>query len=251
MRNRANCRTDGSLGGFRPSLIHAFILAPCIIPTPAFGQIAASVTLASSDVFRGESTSGNDPALSLSVSADHSSGLFAGASVTAAAGDKPLRINGASQYVGFAHQLGTTALEIGLIHRSYGSQELADEDYRKNYFEAFVGLNRPNLRLRLYMSPNYLRDSRNSFYGEVNGRLLKKGSWSLNGHAGISMLPADPGQTGMRFYEDWSLQVSRPLGKFSVSAGLVATNYAIFEQRRGVKIFSNPPRFVASISRSF
>ena len=185
-----------------------------LLPAPARAQIAGNVTLSSADMFRGETLSGNDPALSLAVGIDHPSGLFAGASVTVAAGERSPRLTSSGQYAGYAVRSGEVSIEAGVVHRDYG--EMFDTAYRKHYFEGFVGISRRSLRARIYVSPDYLVDGRTTYYVEINARLLKVGKWSLTAHGGLSLIPEDldaPRQ-GLRAYEDWSLEVSRPGGKF-------------------------------------
>ena len=215
-----------------------------LLPVPACAQVAGNITLASADMFRGESLSGNDPAVSAAISFDHPSGLFAGGSVTIAAGEQHPRLASASQYAGFALRRGEVSIEAGVIHRDYG--DVIDTDYRKHYFEGFVGVSRRSLRARVYISPDYLIDGRTSYYGELNLRLLKVGKWSLNGHVGLSVIPKDldSPEHGMNTYRDWSLQVSWPVGKFSMSLGVSATDYPVFSESGRAKV-------VFAISRAF
>ncbi len=221
-------------------------------PARARVQVAANVMLESNALFRGETISLDDPAVSVELSADHSSGLFAGASVSVAAGGRDPRMVANTQYAGFATRSGQTTLEIGAIHRNYGSTYIADDAYRGNYFEGFVGVARKNFKLRLYVSPDYLVDGRTTYYGEVSAHLLKKGEWSLNGRGGLSVIPQDIGTPGgMRFYYDWRLAASRPVGKFTASLGIAGTNYPIFGVSKGEGFFSNSPKVFASMSRAF
>lgn len=215
-----------------------------MLPHPALAQVAGSIALSSADMFRGESLSGDDPALSVAVSIDHSSGLFAGGSVTVTAGEHSPRFSSSSQYAGFAMRSGETSIEAGVIHRDYG--DMFDTAYRKHYFEGFVGVSRRSLRARVYISPDYLVDGRNTYYGEVNLRILKVGKWSLNGHAGLAVIPKDldSPEHGMDTYRDWSLQVTRPVGKFSLSLSVAATNYPVFSENGRAKV-------VFAISRAF
>ncbi len=240
-------RIAGSVADRRGSGRRLLYLLPALAglaATPAAAQVAGNVSLASADMFRGETLSGNDPALSVAVNIDHSSGLFAGASITAAAGDRDPRITSATQYAGYALRKGETSLEVGVIHRDYG--EMFDPAYRKHYFEGFVGVSHRSIRARIYVSPDYLQDGRTTYYGEVNVKLLQAGKWSLNAHAGLSLIPADldAEDQGMQDYEDWSVQISRPVGKFSVSLGVSGTNYPVFSENGRAKVF-------AVISRSF
>jgi uncharacterized protein (TIGR02001 family) len=223
-----------------------------VAASPARAQLSATVALESNAMFRGETISENDPAASLEVTLDHDSGLFAGASVIVAAGDQSPRIVSNTQYGGFAGRAGEITYEIGAIHRNYGSATMADTSYRGDYYEGFVGVSRKDVRLRLYVSPDYLVDGRTSYYGEVNAQLLKRGKWTFRGHGGISAIPQDIGTPGgLRIYYDWSLSASRPLGDFNANLGIAGSNYPIFLPRNGVGFFSDSPKFYASISRTF
>lgn len=233
------------------TVLGGLTLGGVLLPTAAQAQFAGNVSLMTSEMFRGESTSGDDAAASLEISYDHSSGFFGGASVTIAGGERNLHYNGSNQYVGYAWRQGETSLEIGAIHRDYAAASLFDEAYSPHYFEGFVGYARRNLRVRVYVSPDYLRDGRTSGYGEVNARLLKLGQWSLNGHGGVSAIPADPGDSGLRFYYDWSVQANRMVGSFALGVGIATTNYRVFGPDAGPGFLENSPRLFASIGRAF
>lgn len=251
MRMLAGRAVKGFPAGVLAAVLRGFLLGGALLPTAAQAQFAGNVSLMTSEIFRGESTSGDDAAASLEISYDHVSGLFAGASVTIAGGESSLHYNGSNQYVGYAWRQGETSLEFGAIHRDYAAGSLFDEAYSPHYFEGFVGYARRNLRMRIYVSPDYLRDGGATFYGEVNTRLVKLGQWSFNGHGGVSAIPADPGDTGMRLYYDWSLQANRALGGFALGLGIAATNYRVFGPDKGPGFLQNNPRIFASISRAF
>jgi uncharacterized protein (TIGR02001 family) len=219
--------------------------------TPAQADIAANITVATSDIFRGESTSDNDAATGLEISYDRPAGLFAGASVTFAGGQHDPHFNSATQYVGYALQRGETTFEMGVIHRDYAARSVFDTEYSPHYFEGFVGVSRRRLLLRLYLSPNYLRDGRMSYYGEMSKMLLKSGKFSLFGLGGLTLLPPDSGQGGMRVYYDWKFQATRSLGRASVGLGIAGTNYPVFGPNNGAGFSQNKPRIFASISRAF
>lgn len=210
----------------------------------AHAQISGTISLASNEMFRGESVSGNDPAVSAAFSLDSDSGLFAGASASIAAGGESPRLTSATQYAGYAIRKGQVSAEVGVIHRRY--QRVVDTAYRRDYFEIYAGISTRTIKARVYVSPDYLVDGRSSYYGEVNARLLAVGKWSLDGHAGLHLIPPDIGSAkrGLRNYQDWRVQVSRPLGKVFVSAGIAGTNYPVFSPSGKARVF-------ASISRAF
>jgi uncharacterized protein (TIGR02001 family) len=250
MQGPAVCAIDGGCIA-RRLIACVLLLSSQALAPQAQAQVSANVSLATSNVFRGESTSGDDPAASLEVSYDHPSGLFVGASVAAAFGEHDPHFNGSTQYAGYALRRGETSLEIGVIHRDYDSSSLFDDAYSPHYFEGFVGVTRRSVRLRLYVSPDYLRDGRTTYYGELNGRLLKLGKWSINGHSGLSVIPPELGETGTRYYHDLSLQANRSYGKFALGIGVAETNYPVFAPDEGPGLFQNKPRVFASISRAF
>ena len=211
---------------------------------PATAQVAANVTLASNQIFRGETISADDPGLTLAVSADLPGGLFAGADASFAAGSREPRFTAATVYAGIARKAGPFSLEAGVIHRDYPA--IFDEAYRPHYTEFYVGAAVRRLRLRAYVSPDYLADGRATYYAEANADLARLGSWQLEGHGGFWLIPHDreTAQSGFISYEEWGLRASRPLGPFALSLGLVASNYPVFGP-------SGKARVTAAISRAF
>lgn len=188
--------------------------------------------------------SSNDPAVSASVGFEGKDGIFAGASTSMSVRGGDVRINTATQYVGIAKKVEDTSVEVGLIHRSYDT--LVDTGYTKDFFEAYVGVTRGPIKARFYLSPDYLRDGRNSYYIEVNATLLRRDKWVLDGHAGLSLIPHDIGdpRVGLRDYEDFRLQISRPIGKAFFAAGVASSNYPVYSS-------SGKARAFASVSYAF
>ena len=214
------------------------------VPTAACAQLAASASLSSSEMFRGETISNSDPVIAAGVSLDSRSGLFAGASASLALNTEVPRISALVQYAGYAARSGEWAAEVGVIHRSYA--RVANSDYRRGFFEGFVGAGFRGVRARLYVSPDYMIYGRASYYAEVNARLLKVEAFRLEGHVGLSLIPYDPGayRRGLRRYRDWRLQVSRPVGPLFVSLGVNGTNYPVYSDTGRARVF-------ASISHAF
>ena len=218
----------------------------------ARAQIAANVILESNALFRGETISRDDPAVTIDVSYDHPSGFFAGASFSVAAGDHDPRMIANTQYGGFALRRGEVSLEVGAIRRDYDTHSLYDEDYHGRYVEGFVGASYRKIRARIYVSPSYLADRRNTFYGDVNALILQQGKWSLSGHAGLYAIPRQEGVEGpTRFYIDGSLTVARPIGSFNASLTVANSNYPVFSLSKGTRLFDNKPRVALSLSKAF
>jgi len=199
------------------------------------------VAVNSNAVYRGETISDDDPAITLAVGYDNPTGFYLGADASVAAGAHDPLLVASSQYAGYTFKSGKTSIEFGLVHHDY--RELADVDYNAHYSEAFVGLRRGKARMRIYVSPDYLKDGGPSYYGEVEAQLLKVSQWSLQGRAGLSVIPSGaPGAFDV--YYDWSVQASRSLGKLDVGLGVTGSNYPVFGS-------SGSARFFASVSRAF
>lgn len=210
------------------------------LSSPAYAQFAGSIGLSSNEMFRGETISANDPALSLSLSLDDESGLFAGVSASVAAGNSDPRMTNASQYAGYAKRFGETSVEAGIIRRTY--ERVVDIEYRKDFAEIYAGVTHRSLKARFYVSPNYRRDNRASYYGEINVRLIGFDQWSLDGHAGLSVQPGHQGSgtnPKMQTFRDWRLQISRPVGKLFLSGGVAATNYPVYSPSGKARIFAS------------
>jgi uncharacterized protein (TIGR02001 family) len=214
------------------------------LPAPGQAQPAGSISLASSEMFRGESISSGDPVVSASVSLDSRSGFFAGASASLALNTEVPRISALVQYVGYAKRSGELTAELGVIHRSYA--RIVDTGYRRGFFEGFVGLGFRGVKLRAYLAPDYIIDGRNSYYVELNGRLLKFEKFQLEGHAGLSLIPYDliDNRGGLRRYQDLRLQLTRPVGSLFVSVGVNGNNYPVYSDTGRARVF-------ATISRAF
>lgn len=190
-------------------------------------------------MFRGETISSSDPVIAASVSLDTRSGFFAGASASLALDTEVPRISSMVQYAGWARREGNMTLEFGVIHRSYA--RIVDTDYRRGFFEGFAGVGLGAVRTRMYVSPDYLRDGRASYYMEVNAPLLKHDKWRLEGHAGLSLIPFDKGtgRGGLRRYQDWRLTVTRPLGPLFLSLGVNGTNYPVYSETGRGRVFGS------------
>lgn len=210
-----------------------------LIAGPAHAQVAATVTLASNSLFRGETISRDQPTVSLGLNVEGPDGLYAGASATVTGGPDSPRIATAEQYAGFAKRLGATSIEVGVIHRGY--DRIVDEDYRRGFFEGYIGVTRRRLRARFYVSPDYLRSGPPTYYLDLNATLAAWHGWTLEGHGGLSLIPVEtmPGKRKLERYQDWRLQVGRSIGPIMLSAGLGATNYPVYSESGRIRAFAS------------
>ena len=206
---------------------------------PARAQLATSLTLSSNLLFRGESVSQDDPTVTLAGSYDGPAGLFVGGDLAVSGGAGAPRMAMAEQYAGIARRLGRVSLEAGVIHRDYGA--IYDEAYRLHFFEGYVGLNHRRGRIRFYISPDYLRDGRNTYYLEAEARIARVSGIDLSAHGGLSLIPydLDSGREGFITYEDWSLAASRKVGRIELGAGIGGTNYPVFGPRGRIRAYAS------------
>lgn len=234
------------MGPCEPKLRGGWALAALVFalaPRSACAQTAVELTLASGETYRGESIARADPVARIALSVDHKSGVYAGGSASVAAGAHDPRLAASTQYLGYAARRGGTTFEVGVVHSHF--RTMTDLSYNNDFFQGFAGVARKTLRLRVYASRDYLRDGRTTWYGEFNARLARFGSWSLGGHAGLSRIPADPGEPRhWRSYHDASLTLARSFGAFNFSAAATATDYPVIGTNQG-------PKFTAALSRAF
>lgn len=201
------------------------------------------MAVTTNEIFRGQSTSGDDPAAALAVSYDHPSGLFAGGSLSLAVdGDGP-RLASSTQYAGYAIRRGKTSLEVGAVHRDY--RRVYDRAYHPDYVEFFAGVTRRRTNIRLFASPDYSRRGGTNFYGEINTALVDVEKWSVNGHLGLSFLPRHGGgYSSLRAHPDWKVDASRAVGPFFLAVGAAGTSYPVTAPTGQTRLF-------ASVSRAF
>jgi len=191
-----------------------------VCAAPAFAQFAGTAVVASDDMFRGRSTTDHNPALTVGVSYDHSSGLYAGGSITATAGNNvDPRIGAGTQYAGYARPVGRLSLDIGVVHRSY--TRLYTAEYARDYTEGYVGISGRDIGTRFYLCPDFDGHGKPAAYAEVNATVFSDRYWTMSGHAGALRPPRehDTGQRTTTF--DGRVSVARRLGPVSMSFDMV------------------------------
>lgn len=185
----------------------------------AQGQLGGAISVDSDYRLRGVSLTDNRPALSASLTYDHASGAYAGASVvTHGITDAGGGLLGHMEYVGYAVR-GRDGYDwdVGVSNQDftpYGPQRL-----HLRYSEAYVGVSKGDLSARLYYSPNYLRSWGTTAYLDLNAVVHPAPNWRLSGHAG-ALTPAGGGNGSVRTRYDLRLGVARDL-----RAGEVRANF--------------------------
>jgi Bacterial protein of unknown function (Gcw_chp) len=171
-------------------------------PVAAQAQLVGSATLESQYRWRGVDLSNGQPDLQLSLSYDHSSGLYGG--VTGIAGEtvrngvQPL---GLLTYAGYAVQApdgltwdaGVTESLLALylpIRQSVlaadgtTSFRRATRVYDAEYTEVYGGVSRGDLSAHLYISPDYLHQNLRTAYLDVAAATRPLSWLKLSGHVG-------------------------------------------------------------------
>lgn len=194
------------------------LLFACCSASPAAAQIGATASIFSDARFRGYSLSEGRPVASLDFSYDDPSGAYFGSSATGVLrrGGDPALLDVQAD-AGYAKQLRSgTTLDFGVTHSSY--LNYSHRDRGKSYTEVYAGISRGILSSRISFSPRYFEADRWTTYAEVNANVSPARKWTLTAHAGalLTLHSAPPESYDPDF--DWSLAVTRELGRLSLHA---------------------------------
>jgi uncharacterized protein (TIGR02001 family) len=157
----------------------------------ACAQVAAQAELATDYRYRGVSLSDGAAAIALTLTYDHQSGLYGGA--TLVAGD--LEHGGVQAlsyiaYVGYARRLGQDASwDVGLTNS--GATIGLDRTYVSDYTEIYAGFTKNNISAHIYYSPKYIVERTGTLYLDVDGSAHPASHWRLFGHVGV-LAPLGP-----------------------------------------------------------
>lgn len=151
----------------------------------AQAQVAFNAALDSDYRIRGVSFSDGRAAASFTVSLDHASGLYAGA--TGVLGDtdyfgvKPL---GYQANVGYAVRTRQGwSVDAGASTSRF--TQYGDQREHLSYSELYAGVTAGSFTTHLYYSPDYLGEHVQTLYGEVDGAFQVRPNVRLFGHAGL------------------------------------------------------------------
>ena len=162
-----------------------FTVISLLLAAPAAAQLGISVSADSDYRLRGVSLSAGKPDLSLSVSYDHSSGFYGGASLIGIEG-----LHGGAQFLGSVEYIGytarfdqTNALDVGVTNSNYRLD--ITRPYTLNYTEIYAGIVRDDFNAHIYYSPSYLGEAVGTVYLDLNGAVRPARHWRLFGHVGV------------------------------------------------------------------
>jgi uncharacterized protein (TIGR02001 family) len=201
------------------------MLPLCCLATAAKAQISASASLVSDYRFRGISLSDGQPALTVSLAYDHSSGAYAGVSLigqdTAHDGARML---GNIEYIGYATRKSMgLSWDVGIHNENLTAY--ADKKYVLHYTELYAGMTSNNFSTHLYYSPNYLKAGAITLYADLDGALRPASQWRLFGHVGVQTPLGPPDiQPNRRERYDFRAGIAREFQRCEVDLAWATTS---------------------------
>jgi uncharacterized protein (TIGR02001 family) len=212
---------DWQLGRRERRLVKCGAALAFFLASPAAAQVAATVGVDSDYRLRGYSLTNDHPAISGSVSYDHSSGFYFSLAGLADLRAEP-RFLGIIGNVGYARKVGTVVtIDGGVLRYQIRSAE-SDKpgfEYTEFYGGASVGL----VTGRVYYSPHYRTDALPTLYGEVEAGFEPADKWRLSGHVGVlTYLKSSYYYRSGETHRDWRVTLSRRLGRFELHSAISA-----------------------------
>ena len=193
-------------------------MAAIALSARASAQVAVEGALLSDYRVRGYSISDGEPAASLSLSYDHPSGVYVGATAIGSFQDGEPELAGFQANAGYALRLSPqVSLDAGVsrsvYYYAYGSRNLG-------YTELYFGVSAPHVSARVNYSPDYYRAGTSTLYAAVDGGIEPVTNWVLSAHAGIfSYLGWHPPYLPRERY-DWRIGAARKFGATSLRLDL-------------------------------
>jgi uncharacterized protein (TIGR02001 family) len=183
-----------------------------VFPAIAHAQAGATITITSDERFRGRSVSRGDPALTLSLSYDHPSGIYLNAAAATAIVESEPEVINVQANIGFIRRTaGGAGLDIGVIRSNYSKYSSGERS--SGYTEIYAGVVTRKLAIHFHYSPDYFQSGVQTVYAEIDGVVEPASDWRLTAHAGTLVRVAGPAPPGSgRFGYDWQIAAARGLG---------------------------------------
>ncbi|MDR3388794.1 MAG: TorF family putative porin [Rudaea sp.] len=185
----------------------------------ADAQIAADVSVASENDFRGNSLSNGEPVATLAVTVDGTNGWFAGGLASEARFASYAR-TGPQLVVdaGYARSISSGfSWELGATSTFFPNSSFYD------YGEVFAGFTLNNLTGRLYFAPNYYGRDFRTLYAELNYSHALGDRLRLLGHVGIQQSDV-PMNNAANTTFDTRIGIGTQFGGFGLQINWVDTN---------------------------
>jgi uncharacterized protein (TIGR02001 family) len=187
--------------------------------SPAAAQVGTSISIFSDDRFRGYSLSGARPVAIFDLSYDAPDGFYGALSGSIVAtrhdGLQPLglQLNG-----GYAKRLSSSlTVDLGTVHSNYSNY--TSRGPGRSYTEVYAGLAGKILSSRISVSPDYLKPSVWTLYGEVDANMPTGKKLRLTAHVGmLVLLERQANNESYRPDFDWRLGIARDFGPVTVNA---------------------------------
>ena len=193
-------------------------MAAIALSARASAQVAVEGALLSDYRVRGYSISDGEPAASLSLSYDHPSGVYVGATAIGSFQDGEPELAGFQANAGYALRLSPqVSLDAGVsrsvYYYAYGSRNLG-------YTELYFGVSAPHVSARVNYSPDYYRAGTSTLYAAVDGGIEPVTNWVLSAHAGIFRYLGTKPYFLPRERYDWRIGAARKFGATSLRLDL-------------------------------
>ena len=204
-----------------PTLIIFVVTIACASPGAAAAQVAAQLSVATDDRFRGFSLSGGRPVASAAVTWDDLSGVYVDAQALAASGaGQEFGLLSGTVSLGYAKRLGgERALDFGVTRTQFTSRYVSGR--ATAYTDVYVGLAARMLTARVHLSPHYFGSRTTVGYVELGAAIPLTPRLRLTGHAGLSQRLTREAQTrGSNTGYDLSVGATRTLGRVELGVSL-------------------------------
>lgn len=203
---------------------------------PAIAAGVGTVSIVSDAVFRGRTLSDGRPVAALAGSHDWRSGFHAGAEVLAvSARDDGVRFLGVSAEAGYARRLaGGATIDAGIIHRAYSAAYTPG--VAAGFTEAYAGLSRGPLNVRLAFSPDYFDRGAAALHAGADVVRTLGGGTRLNLGGGVLIvLEEAPATSPLRSRWDARAGLSRDFGRLAIDGAVHAIGPAPDRLRDGAE----------------
>ncbi len=147
--------------------------------------MGGSASIESDYRYRGVSLTDGKPAVSLNISYDQNSGLYAGASVIGVSGaHDSVRMLENLEYIGYVARVSTrTAWDLGVTHSDFKPNSPKHLSFE--YTEIYTGVIRDHLSAHVHYSPNYFGQGVSTVYVDLDGAFRPARRWRVFGHVGV------------------------------------------------------------------
>ncbi|WP_160000673.1 TorF family putative porin [Roseomonas sp. 18066] len=219
-------------------------LATTVTVTPAVGT---------DYLFRGISQTRNRPAISLTLDAQHESGLYIGAfgsNVTFPGSNARQELD---LLAGYRFEVAGVSIDLGGVYYTYPGYDAPTGGYDYNYFEAIAKasytIDPVKVMATAAWSPNFYYESGSAFYAEGGADVTLPFGFTLAGRYGYQWIERNS-RYGAPDYSNWSVAVSREVvGGFTLTVGYYDTDLSKSECFAGTKLCDS--RAMATLSRAF